>query len=115
MLVRLLDAFVWKSLRGKSSQSHIETFKASKACGTDTQALDFSYVQGMNVLAGAFLYVMPSELEAFYCFSRFIEHFCPLYVQPTMQGVHAGLKASLYCSSPPPVALTLIHSCWTPA
>lgn len=35
---------------------------------------------------------MPSEVEAFYCFTRFIEHSCPLYVQPTLEGVHRGLK-----------------------
>lgn len=46
----------------------------------------------MNVLAAPFLYTMPSELEAFYCFSKFIEESCPLYVQPTLDGVHRGLK-----------------------
>ena len=54
--------------------------------------LNFTYVQGMNVLAAPFLYTLPSELEAFYCFSRFIEYHCPLYVQPTLEGVHRGLK-----------------------
>lgn len=46
----------------------------------------------MNVLAAPFLYAMPSELEAFACFSRFLEVHCPLYVQKTMEGVHRGLK-----------------------
>lgn len=54
--------------------------------------LNFTYIQGMNVLAAPFLYTLPSELEAFYCFSRFIEVSCPLYVQPTLEGVHRGLK-----------------------
>lgn len=35
---------------------------------------------------------MPSELEAFFCFAKFIEEACPLYVQPTLEGVHSGLK-----------------------
>ena len=52
------------------------------------------YVQGMNVLAAPFLYTMPSEVEAFYCFSKFIEVCCPLYVQPTLEGVHRGLKVA---------------------
>jgi cell cycle arrest protein BUB2 len=52
----------------------------------------FTYVQGMNVLAAPFLYTMPSELEAFYCFASFIEVTCPAYVQPTLEGVHRGLK-----------------------
>lgn len=54
--------------------------------------LGFTYVQGMNVLAAPFLYTMPSELEAFFCFAKFIEESCPLYVQPTLEGVHRGLR-----------------------
>ncbi|KAJ3492137.1 hypothetical protein NLI96_g233 [Meripilus lineatus] len=75
MLVRLLDAFVW---RNHDRQ--------------DSDHLGFTYVQGMNVLAAPFLYTMPSELEAFFCFAKFIEESCPLYVQPTLEGVHRGLK-----------------------
>jgi hypothetical protein len=63
--------------------------------------LGFTYVQGMNVLAAPFLYTMPSELEAFFCFAKFIEESCPLYVQPTLEGVHRGLRvrdATLNCS-----------------
>lgn len=58
----------------------------------EDQLLGFTYVQGMNVLAAPFLYTMPSELEAFFCFAKFIEDSCPLYVQPTLEGVHRGLK-----------------------
>jgi Rab-GTPase-TBC domain len=59
-----------------------------------SQQLGFTYVQGMNVLAAPFLYTMPSEVEAFFCFSKFIEESCPLYVQPTLEGVHRGLRVS---------------------
>lgn len=48
----------------------------------------------MNVLSAPFLYALPSEIEAFACFSRFIETCCPLYVQPTLAGVHRGLEVS---------------------
>ncbi|PPQ89500.1 hypothetical protein CVT25_012172 [Psilocybe cyanescens] len=75
MLVRLLDAFVWRSHDRQ-----------------DVDHLGFTYVQGMNVLAAPFLYTMPSEVEAFFCFAKFIEESCPLYVQPTLEGVHSGLK-----------------------
>ncbi|KAF8590898.1 TBC-domain-containing protein [Ramaria rubella] len=78
MLVRLLDAFVWRNHDRQNSPQ--------------APRLNFTYVQGMNVLAAPFLYSLPSELEAFYCFARFIEVFCPLYVQPTLEGVHRGLK-----------------------
>ncbi|KAF9047336.1 TBC-domain-containing protein [Panaeolus papilionaceus] len=75
MLIRLLDAFVWRSHERQ-----------------ETEQLGFTYVQGMNVLAAPFLYTMASELEAFFCFAKFIEEACPLYVQPTLEGVHRGLK-----------------------
>lgn len=52
----------------------------------------------MNVLAAPFLYIMPTELEAFYAFSKFIEVECPLYVQPTLEGVHRGLKVRIDCT-----------------
>ncbi|KAH8814728.1 TBC-domain-containing protein [Flagelloscypha sp. PMI_526] len=75
MIIRLLDAFEWRCRDREGFQS-----------------LDFSYVQGMNVLSAPFLYTLPSEIEAFYCFSKFIEEACPLYVQPTLEGVHRGLN-----------------------
>ncbi|CAJ0749883.1 19228_t:CDS:2, partial [Entrophospora sp. SA101] len=48
--------------------------------------IEITYVQGMNVLAAPFLFVMP-ELDAFYSFSAFIQHFCPLYVTPNLEVV----------------------------
>ena len=87
-MIRLLDAFVWKYNRGEDSADELD--------GEDGGGgvYEFSYVQGMNVLAAPFLYVMESEVEAFRCFSRFIEYCCPLYVQPTLGGVHRGLQVS---------------------
>ncbi|KAK6907463.1 cell cycle arrest protein BUB2 [Kwoniella mangroviensis CBS 10435] len=76
MLIRLLEAFVWKI-----TSSELED-----------EGQPFKYVQGMNVLSAPFLYAMPSQLEAFACFSIFIENGCPLYVQPSLKGVHEGLK-----------------------
>lgn len=97
MLVRLLDAFVWRS--------HGEWFDfPSRFCcnvlldRSDVDQLGFTYVQGMNVLAAPFLYTMPSEIEAFFCFAKFIEEACPLYVQPTLEGVHRGLKVCMQLS-----------------
>lgn len=53
----------------------------------------------MNVLSAPFLFTLPSQIEAFACFSTFIEQSCPLYVQPTLVGVHKGLKVSYESSS----------------
>jgi cell cycle arrest protein BUB2 len=93
MLVRLLDAFVW---RNQGDYYRIPFLTPNTHHLTDrqesSQQLGFTYVQGMNVLAAPFLYTMPSELEAFFCFAKFIEASCPLYVQPTLEGVHRGLR-----------------------
>ena len=45
----------------------------------------------MNVTLAPFLYSM-NELSAFHCYINFIEHVCPTYVQPNLDGVHAGVK-----------------------
>lgn len=95
-LIRLLDAFVWK--HNKSDDSADE--------GEGEGVYEFSYVQGMNVLAAPFLYTLESEVEAFICFSRFIEYCCPLYVQPTLSGVHRGLQVSTH----PPLSFPLNSS-----
>lgn len=49
------------------------------------------YVQGMNTICGAFLYVLP-EVEAYYCYERFIRFHVPRYVYPSLDGVHTGTK-----------------------
>ena len=104
MLVRLLDAFVWRNReRAEKAEVYGGGFGSggsgfSSGSGGNA-SLTFTYVQGMNVLAAPFLYTMPSELDAFYCFSRFIEHCCPLYVQQTLDGVHRGLKVRCLSTS----------------
>ncbi|OWZ70929.1 hypothetical protein AYX14_03639 [Cryptococcus neoformans] len=75
MLIRLLEAFVWKITSAETAD----------------ESQPFKYVQGMNVLSAPFLFTLPSQLEAFQCFSTFIENGCPLYVQPSLKGVHKGL------------------------
>ncbi|GAM25021.1 hypothetical protein SAMD00019534_081960, partial [Acytostelium subglobosum LB1] len=49
------------------------------------------YVQGMNLLSGAFLYVLP-ELDAFYCFSTMILQYCHRYCLPKISGVLSALN-----------------------
>lgn len=99
MLVRLLDAFVWRNYGPWQHPATPPILRLVLLDRQETQQLGFTYVQGMNVLAAPFLYTMPSELEAFFCFAKFIEESCPLYVQPTLEGVHRGLKANLSVSS----------------
>jgi len=92
MLVRLLDAFVWRNQGSSPCTASLSRSQPPVIDREDSQRLGFTYVQGMNVLAAPFLYTMPSEVEAFFCFAKFIEESCPLYVQPTLEGVHRGLK-----------------------
>ena len=82
-LVRCLEAFVWRQ------QLHADQGLASSI---DPQV---PYVQGLNVLAAPFLYVLPSQLEAFACFTTFVERQVPRYVQPTLVGVHDALHVRL--------------------
>jgi cell cycle arrest protein BUB2 len=55
---------------------------------------------------------MPSEIEAYACFTSFLETCCPTYVQPTLTGVHRGVKvrdmpAPCPATSPIPTYLRL--------
>lgn len=52
-------------------------------------AVDVGYVQGMNVLLGPFLYIMP-EVDSYYCFSTLISKHCPKYVTKNLDGVYKG-------------------------
>ncbi|KAF9567448.1 hypothetical protein EC968_003248 [Mortierella alpina] len=79
-LIRVLCAFAW----------------STQATSLQETGVSFTYVQGMNVLAAPFLYTM-SEMEAFYSYSNFLKFCCPLYVQPTLQGVHCGIKLLERC------------------
>lgn len=75
-LIRLLNSFDW--------YTHLEK-------------RPIPYVQGMNVLAAPFLYTCKSEVQAFDLFRIFITRECPLYVTPSLDGVHYGLRLLDYC------------------
>lgn len=112
MLIRLLEAFAWKNSQNPKPQEYSGLPPNSYSEKKEKGRLEFAYVQGkslpgestsslichtagMNVLSAPFLYSLPSEIEAFTCFSKFIETCCPLYVQPTLTGVHRGLEVRL--------------------
>jgi len=54
-------------------------------------SVQFGYVQGMNVLLGPFLYIMP-EQEAFLCMKTLLQNHIPRYVLKNLDGAHAGTK-----------------------
>lgn len=78
-LIRVLNSFAWMSANGSPSMN------------SDT------YVQGMNVLAAPFLYVARSEAQAYFLYETLMTRDCPLYIQPTMEGVHTGLSLVDIC------------------
>ncbi|RUS21432.1 rab-GTPase-TBC domain-containing protein [Endogone sp. FLAS-F59071] len=96
-LIRVLNAFVWKEKEPtKKIHASMQHFAELPARPSGKNSLQFTYVQGMNVLAAPFLYTMP-EVEAFFTFSTMIRYCCPLYVQPLLQGVHCGVKLLDMC------------------
>jgi cell cycle arrest protein BUB2 len=46
-------------------------------------------LQGMNVLCGLFLFVMP-EMDAFFSFNTLLTRHCPGYITANLDGVHVG-------------------------
>lgn len=73
-------------LRKNSTSKESSPLVASSANGTEYQPW---YVQGMNCIAGVFLYLMP-ELDAFYCFKKLASTYCPLYYCETIEGAYTG-------------------------
>ena len=138
-LIRLLNAVAWKlfdarplSSRPSLSQqetptkgSDLQSQASSPAAKNRARALTLTtegsesslvsepglYVQGMNVLAGPFLYSARSEVEAFVGFHELLTKECPGYIRGAMDGVHKGValvdkvlsivdpKLSLYLTS----------------
>ncbi|CAN6674534.1 mitotic check point protein Bub2p [Trichomonascus vanleenenianus] len=84
-LIRVLNSYAWnqsahRSETGKKSYQHSD-----------------AYVQGMNVLCAPFMYVARSEAQAYALFETLLTRDCPLYVEPTMPGVHTGLALLDMC------------------
>jgi cell cycle arrest protein BUB2 len=88
MLVRLLDTFEWKQqLQSEHPLTYVQ--------GELTSWCKIKLIQsGMNALAAPFLYTMPTQVEAFACFSLLIERWVPEYVQTDLRGVHRGVEVS---------------------
>jgi cell cycle arrest protein BUB2 len=70
------------------------------------------YVQGMNVLLAPLLYVMPTELDAFACFTALLAKHCPRYILANLEGVHAGcsLAEACLCALDPALHRHLQHT-----
>ncbi|KAF7720619.1 hypothetical protein EC973_006926, partial [Apophysomyces ossiformis] len=96
MLIRVLNAFVWISRQDGRANATSEELQLQDQFRKGSVCKELTYVQGMNVILAPFLRVMP-EMEAFYAFSTFVWRVCPLYVQPTLRGVHCGARLVDLC------------------
>jgi cell cycle arrest protein BUB2 len=56
----------------------------------------YEYV-GMNVLLAPLLYVMESEVEAFFCLHALVSQLCPRYVGGNLEGVHEACDLLSLC------------------
>lgn len=59
-------------------------------------AVDYGYVQGMNVLLAPFLFVMP-ELDSYYCFHTLVSDHLTSYCNKNLLGVHRGVNLVNRC------------------
>ncbi|KAJ2964904.1 hypothetical protein NQZ79_g353 [Umbelopsis isabellina] len=93
---RILNAFV-RLHTDKSRLTSTETvFKSKLLWKHQPKYWQFSYVQSMSCLVLPFVNVM-SELDAFFSFTTFVRHCCPLYVQPNCIGARCGAKLLEAC------------------
>lgn len=116
-----LDAARYSSLVGKGEHARYglkirnDTFRTFKNCKAFEAAVpearivrvlnafvhsyendEFTYVQGMNVICGVLLYVMP-ELDAFHCFDILITRHLSAYMSKNLDGVAKGCKLLEEC------------------
>lgn len=85
--IRILNAFAWCVIENKEMNS-VGTGRSGDARTGNISP----YVQGMNVLAGPFLYVCRSEPQAFALFYKLIMTQLPRYVSPTLHGTTDGVR-----------------------
>jgi len=63
----------------------------ANSCLESPSTSSLGYIQGMNAICGAFLYVLP-EVDAFCCFSALVLEQCYQYLVPSIAGVYEGLS-----------------------
>lgn len=100
-LIRVLNSFAWKQLLNHQNQQEEDEERHDGGGHLSSSSAyfnqDFLYVQGMNVIAAPFLYTCKTEPQAYALFETFLVRDCPLYIRPTLEGVHTGLKLIDLC------------------
>ena len=99
-LRRVLNAYVTSVGQSGGGKGASDTNGATHSGGNvvgggggsaDVVVADGLYVQGMNVLAAPFLYVM-NELDAFFSLRRLLTHHCPRYVTMSLTGAQEATR-----------------------
>lgn len=86
-LIRILNAFAWCVIENKEILGQPQNV-LEKSIYQDISP----YIQGMNVLAGPFLYVSRSEPQAFTLFYTLLMNHLPRYITSTLHGSMDGVK-----------------------
>ncbi|KAG2183254.1 hypothetical protein INT43_006258, partial [Umbelopsis isabellina] len=93
---RILNAFVCLHTDKPGLTSTETVFKSKLLWKHQPNYWEFTYVDSMSRLVLPFVNVM-SELDAFFSFTTFVRHCCPLYVQPNCIGARCGAKLLEAC------------------
>ncbi|KAG2187321.1 hypothetical protein INT44_005007, partial [Umbelopsis vinacea] len=93
---RVLNSFVWLHAEKTTLTSTATVFISKLLLRHQPAHWKFTYVTTMSFLAVPFITILP-ELDAFFTFTTFIRHCCPLYAQPNLLGAHCGVKLLDVC------------------
>jgi hypothetical protein len=89
-IIRILNVFAWCVIENKQLDTFSNNINTSD-CKSIKNSIS-PYIQGMNVLAGPFLYVCRSEPQAFTLFYTLLINDMPRYVTPNLHGSMDGVK-----------------------
>lgn len=88
--IRVLNAFAWCVIENDEINERVLQLDKNSECNNTINMSP--YVQGMNVLAGPFLYVCRSEPQSFALIYNLLMKQMPRYVTPTLSGAMDGVR-----------------------
>ncbi|KAI8575984.1 hypothetical protein K450DRAFT_275097 [Umbelopsis ramanniana AG] len=93
---RVLNSFIWLHAEKTTLTSTATVFISKLLLRHQPAHWRFAYVNTMSFLVVPFIMILP-ELDAFFTFTTFVRHCCPLYAQPNLLGAHCGVKLLDVC------------------
>lgn len=88
--IRVLNAFAWCVIENKEINERVLQRDSNNVFNNNINMSP--YVQGMNVLAGPFLYVCRSEPQSFTLIYNLLMNQMPRYATPTLSGAMDGVQ-----------------------